>query len=242
MRYCLYFVAAIWGASFNTTFGDIVISVDMDTSVPGIQDNRTVAIDESFDVDIVIELMGTASLSSYTISTRFDAAELDVDALASSDPTPPGFLLGNDAILAGADTDSGETDVDLIDASAFTGPTAPATFVVATLSFIARAPTNGLADIDILPGTFGKPQNGLFDNSNDDILSTAITFNGGSVIAIPEPSSLLYVSVLAMLAAGLVVRRPDALRPMATAIGMIFVENDPHGSGTAAVARRGPCS
>ncbi len=211
LRYAMYTI--VWSSlllsDIRPSDGALVISVDADPTLAGIQNSRTVAVGDTFDVEIVFDLTDLSTLSSYTISARFDAAGLNFVSGSDTSAARTEFPIGDNSVLPGIDNDSGQTDVDLIDGASFPGRSAPLNFIAASLRFTAQQPAS-VNPFTIAPGTFGKPLNGTFDSGFGEF---AADYRGAlitiSAVAVPEPSSLLLLSLVCFAGLAVLPRRAD---------------------------------
>ena len=72
-----FFRALIFSVFIATAVnGDILLSVDLDTSTPGIQAIRVAKAGDTFDVDLHMEITGSSSLAIYSFGVEFDKSEL----------------------------------------------------------------------------------------------------------------------------------------------------------------------
>jgi len=160
-----------------------IVSVDMDPSTAGIQNQRTVTAGDTFDVDIVIaDVIPPDPLTGFEVELRFDGALLRALSAATGDFLPtPTFELENTISASTVSLAS----ISTVLSGALGGGT------LATISFQATAP--GYADLllgnIILSAPFG--------------VAIPYTLQPAriSVAAIPEPHAAV------LFAAGLLVAR-----------------------------------
>lgn len=188
-----------WAASASAA---VVISVDMDTSLAGIQPVRLASAGDTFTANLLMTV-DAAGVSSYSISANFDTAELTLDgAPAASYPALPGGLSPGTAPVE--DSALGKA----WSFNAFTAGVGPslATFVFGSIKFKVVTPTTDLLD-DVTPGFFNLPGalDSFFDNAGNPVTPT---FVGGAVNAVPEPGTLL--SIVGGTVALLFIRRRRA--------------------------------
>jgi len=180
------------GLCTQSTYAQLVISVDMDTSALGIQSSRAAVPGDTFDVGIVFDLAGhVGGVSSYGVSLQFNNAELVLNppapaTTAALETLPAGFTFNiTPGVAAASDNIGGGLgQVSTFEAATFgSGPTT-GSFTVGTVAFKVLSPITA-AGIDITPGLFNAGFDGLFDNASAGISS--LTLVGGSVV--PEPST-----------------------------------------------------
>ncbi|MDZ4849120.1 MAG: PEP-CTERM sorting domain-containing protein [Pirellulaceae bacterium] len=181
--------------SSNPSHAGIVIRIDMDSVLPGIQSTVLALPGATITAGLWMELTSPSSISSYNFSVRYDSNEL---TFASRSETP-GNLTGlseidNGAAEAAPYTINGVPGMVLSrfdGATLGNGPVGPFGPVkVAEVNFTSSAIAGDLLDLDIVPGTFDTLFNEFFDN-NGNFVNANIQFFGGSVTAVPEPSSMM---------------------------------------------------
>lgn len=187
------FAVALAGLLAWATDGSaaVVISVDMDTSLVGIQSVRLASAGDTFTAALVMTV-GAEGVSSYSVSANFDTVELTLDGSpAASYPALPGGLSAGTAPVE--DNALGKA----WSFNAFTAGTGPSltSFTFGLIKFKVVTPITDLSE-DVTPGFFNLPGalDSMFDNAG---LPIAPTFVGGSV-NVPEPGTF------ACLAGGLV--------------------------------------
>jgi hypothetical protein len=163
----------------------VKVEVDMDVLTLGIQSTRTVAINDIFDIALVMTTPATG-VSSYGISVNFDNTELTLSgAPASTELLPAGFTFNATPGVASESQVLGQ--VRTFEAATFGAGPVSNSFTIGTITFKATAPlTDGL--FDITPGLFNTGIDGIFDNFSNDLQPVA-TFTGGKVDVVPEPAS-----------------------------------------------------
>ncbi len=195
----IYYVVLIALTCNLTTFAKagLVISVDFNPMVDGIQNTLSVVQGESFSANVVLEYDDLIGLDSYQFSLQFDDSAMT--ATAAFQFTPAGFDSFPTAL-----TIDGPNIFPFNAASGpfpFSGPTSIAPVVIGTVTFNAGMT---LGNFSLQPYEDGL-LDGSFDNNGEQILN--LDFNSGTVTitAVPEPSSI----VLSLMAgAYLLVRRP----------------------------------
>lgn len=178
---------------------DLMVSFDMDLGADGVQDHRTVMLGDEFSVGVMFTMSGNTSLAAYGFSARFNTDALDFlgrietppPPLAETDKSNPfrDYAGSNDPLLGPANY--GElTRFDGL--TLFSGPSGPNVFQVATLTFKAVAVPQAGTSLHMISGMFEPGFDGFFDNDFGD-LGGSMTFHGGSLTVVPEPSSLVLI-------------------------------------------------
>jgi len=198
-----FLVAALAGVA-PAARGAIILSVDLDPSTAGIQSNVTAVNGQSITANIVMELTGSSNLSFYQFSLGFDRSELTFNSRTESAPPGFGFVETDTRNLDNLATAAPQGQLYLFGADTGAGPVAPfAPFVVATASFTVNNPSGGLGDIDLFPFksiTAPFEDDFLTNGTFVPVPNGELVFNGGSVTAIPEPSSIGLVCIGSVLA------------------------------------------
>jgi hypothetical protein len=172
----------------------IVLSVDMDLLTPGIQSNIQTSPGATVTAGLMIELTAPTSLAVYNFSVEFDRNELTFQSRSET----PDALTG----LSELDSTNGNNistgQLFRFDGGTFAatgGPTGPFGPVrVGQVAFLVSTPTGSATDIDVRPGRFEPLFDTFFDNLGSEV-TAQVTFVGGSVTAIPEPTSLGLVAI-----------------------------------------------
>lgn len=179
-----------------------IISVDMDLATPGIQSTRIAAPGATFQIGLVMTV-DAAGVSSYSISSLFDTAELSLTASprAATNVTFDG--LGE---LAFPSENNALGQVYSFNGATFgTGPSLT-NFTFGTINFTAVTPvTDALTDISL--GFFNGGVDGFFDNAGNPVVPI---FDSALLNAVPEPSTVSLL--LCGMAATWLVRRRWTLR------------------------------
>ncbi len=172
----------------------IVVDVDMDTSMAGIQRVRQASVGDVFPVDLIVTT-DAAGVSSLSISVLHDNNELAFNS-GSSEALPLGFMVN---IVPGV-TDAPNIGAGLGMSSAFDAATTGAgpfskTFSIGTIDFRVAGLDNDNAP-DVIPGFFSTVDL-AFDNAMPaNNLATSAVINTGRVSAIPEPTSFILMLVV----------------------------------------------
>lgn len=200
----------------------VVISIDMDPGTAGIQDSLIIPAGstDNFTVNIVGTFSNNLEVSYFSFTVRLDDQELDfisrtrnnvagLSPFSSGTPQVPG---SGYAPMGGGP----HLDIQGFDAIDFNnGSSIPdGTYILGTLTLKPTAVDNFLQTqlVDILPGLFNNPgtagtADGVDGFAGPDfnfLDSSGFTFNGGKISAVPEPSSMVALGVIAV--GGAVVR------------------------------------
>jgi len=199
----LMLVVAIWAKPASA---GIVVSVDWDVTLPGIQSTIAANPGNTVTANIVFEITGTSSISNYEMSTRFSSSRLLFVSRTDSGPlnlpinspvnatfntqntmmsTPGLGVYGVNEGIAGSTLLGGPTSAD-------------PPFLVSSITFTVLPGADGLV---LVPGIFPNGLDIFFSNANAVIPLNEFTFNGGSITAVPEPSAVALVS-FALLVVG----------------------------------------
>lgn len=181
----------------------VIISVDWNPSAAGIQSDVSVLAGSNVTADLVLELTGATTLSSYGFSLRFDTNELNF--VSRTETPPPGFdeIDFSNPITENAGSgfapigDYGEL-LRFDGGAVGPGIAAPGQYIISSIMFTAVSPSGTLSDVDVLAGTFETLFDDLFDADGDSLLLAGeVQFHGGSVslqsgsTAVPEPSTFM---------------------------------------------------
>ncbi len=172
---------------------EIVYSIDMDPLTAGIQNNVSARAGDLITADIVIDLTGSTSLANYSVTLAFDNSELSYVTGSETPPAPLISFLPLDSLTPG--------EINGIEAGVLVGngPMGPASFIIASMTFLAVAPAADDGDIDLT-----LFEDGIFDGSFDNGgLLLVPTFNGASVSVVPEPTGLCFTACLLLAAASI---------------------------------------
>lgn len=195
-RCCI--LAILLGSCAARSNGQVTVSIDMDTNVPGVQGSRVASPGESFPIAMWLDV-GASGLSSYGVSLLFDTIEFDLmGAGAASELLPAGFDFnltdGVESLLE--DIGGGLGRVSTFEAATFGAGPIDSTFIIGTIDFLVDAiADDGL--VDLTPGLFNAGIDGFFSNAGTPILPV---FHPGHVV--PEPISLTLLALGAVLIVG----------------------------------------
>ncbi len=195
--------AGVWGQPAQFAQAGVMLHVDFDPHMDGIQSSLSVLQGESFTANLVMEFSDdtSAGLDAYSFSVAFDNAGMSF-VMAKSIPVagfiefplPPELTVDLNAVSSFA-ADVGIDNIGL-------GPAFPFSLIVGTIDFQAGTT---LGTFYITPYE-DQVFDGFFDNGLDAIEAT---FNAGSVTitgtVIPEPTSAAIM--LTALAVGIVLYR-----------------------------------
>lgn len=199
----------------NPLRAGLVLAVDFDINAPGIQNEAIVDANGKTTAWLVLYLTGNTDLYAYEFSVRYNTDRLTLD---SKDDTPPTNVNGKNFVEAltndNSTSGSDQNFVNYVEINRFDGKiddpsetlviTAADTaggLVLGVLNFTVRGDGN---DLLIMPGVYElfdpnddvKPFD-VFLGSDGPISLSPGSFLGGSIVAVPEPSSWLLVTVVA---------------------------------------------
>jgi hypothetical protein len=180
-----------WLISIQSVKAGLIFEIDLDPAI-GIQNTRAVAPGDTVTADVWLSIDGTTSLSSYSFSMSWNVAELN--ATGRNESRPPGM---SPVALPGLKTFNQATGKAFyFDGFTFdAGPTSGFSQRIATMTFNATNPTGLSTEIDVSLGAFNVGVDAFFDNGGNPI--GQVTFRGGSITAVPEPSTLILVGLAA---------------------------------------------
>jgi hypothetical protein len=196
---------------------DLFLAVDFDLSTPGIQSDAIVDLNGKTTAWIVLSLTGNTDLYAYEYSVRYNADRLTLD---SKDDTPPANVNGKvftevvTTERSSSGTDSNFANyveinrfdgkiVDDTDTLVITAADTVGGLVLGVLNFTVRGSGD---DLLIMPGVYE-----LFDSNNDvmpfdvflgsdgPIPVTTASFQGGRIVAVPEPSAFFLVATIGLV-------------------------------------------
>lgn len=219
----LLLVVLVSVTSVSSATAEVTFSIDLDPDTPGIQAQRTVALNQPFDAYLVLTIAEDTSISGYSTTVRFDASNFSVISIESPRSLPAGwFGIGIPEVRSPIEAsdvrfpgDVGQ--IELLSAGVFgdsgllgSGFSA----AVAKITLLAESLTDG-ESLSLLPGFFNEGIDGI--ESDPEVPAQRISFHGATITAVPEPGSM---AGLALLVIGGVVahrRRVVAGRPGRTA-------------------------
>lgn len=181
-------VAACLLCVANPAAAGLVLSVDLDPLLPGVQSSRAYSIGETVQASFILELTAPTRISAYSFSVRYDTTELTFVTRSESAPNITGWSETNP-------NSAGSASGLLFNFDAFgptlVGPRGP--FVVGTTSFTAIAPSGSSGELDIEVGAFNPVAgfDGFLNDANPPQLLTPneVSYVSASVNAVPEVSS-----------------------------------------------------
>ena len=241
MRSYLWIPVILFGAS--NCFGDIVLSIDLDRSAAGLQSTIDVTAGETIEAAVNLEITETSvtGLGAYSMTIIFDSDKLDLgpDTFVITNPQPPfdninvNRLANPPSNFSTLGDQTGSTDTEgpisnpgvpiffnntgafyNVAAGASTGGVGPGTNVQ-ILDFNLTATTSGTissvldANPDVLLALV-QPSDGFIDANSD-----AIPFSQIQGFAVPEPSSLAFLGLGALLIARRRSRKRRLAKPSA---------------------------
>lgn len=171
---------------------DVILSIDLDTTVAGIQNTRDFNPGQTFTAALVLQVTGTSRVAAFSVGMNFDRTELTATAVDTSGRAA-GFGQVNTASINQATGQVRPFDAISVGPvlENFTGN-------LGLVTFTATSPLSDGAN-DIIAA---------FQTTGDDILDgdtflviprPQIILNGATVnvSAVPEPTSLLFATVFA---------------------------------------------
>lgn len=174
----------------------ITVSIDWDDTLSnGIQSSISANEGQTVIATIVFEITAGSSISGYEMSTRFSTAGLQFVSRVDTGPAnliATGVATNNNPNAMASFPPLGNygtnNQIQGQEPSGFNpGPVAGPAFAVSAITFTVLPGANGVV---ILPGLFDTTFDRFQDNNLDRIPDGSIVFNGGSVTAVPEPSSI----------------------------------------------------
>lgn len=185
----LYFILMV--ALANIASAGIIVSVNVTPN----SSTGMFAPGDTVVADVFLQLTAPADrLGIYSFGVQYDTSELTYvsrqdfpfGVLSERFPNSPTEPLGTITNINAYNLSSPPQDQ--------TGIFGPVR--VASLVFTATNPTGDATDIDLLPGAFDIG-NDLFGDGLGNLLTSSVTFNGASVTAVPEPSSMVALASVA---------------------------------------------
>jgi len=182
--------------SASQLHADVLLQFDLDTAADGIQLSRSAEIGETFDVDVVMTLVGPEDLASFSFDALFDGTYINVLGVTIPDNRPAGFeqpgTVTFDNVAGTLGTFAG-------------GPSASGTLGASNGEEL-ELPILGTISLTTLNPTSSAVTEFLtFANGNFDGLG-GVNFDAGAITiaAIPEPSSL---ALCGLICGGVLARR-----------------------------------
>ena len=213
--FCSFLVVALFAC--HPVRADLILAVDFDLNQAGIQSDAIVDGNGQTTASIVLFLTETTDLYAYKFSVRFNSDRL---TLVSKDDTPPsvnGKTFIEELTLETSVSGSGGGFVNYTEIQRFDGKIPADPMGNDQYLLPADVPAGGVVlgsltfnvigsgdDLLVLPGEFEQPQPGdvnpldIFLGSNGRVTTTN-SFQGGFIVAIPEPSSILLVASVVVM-------------------------------------------
>lgn len=209
----LLLLAAI-GSGAGSASAAVTLSFDMDTAAAGVQNSRTVAAGANFDVGVVLGISGTTQIETFQFGLRLDSNELTLNsfnfpASAISPLEPFGTI---NQTNGGSDVDLGGAPFTqlyaITGAPSTTGTLGAGEYLLGTVSLTATTPITDSSN-DLVFGYYYEDGSGglqFLDGFFEPAAITPIdvTFNFGTVTAVPEPATWI---ALGGISAGVAVRQ-----------------------------------
>jgi hypothetical protein len=205
----LFFIAA---CLVKPAVAGVIVSVDWDATLDnGIQSSIVANPGDTVTATIVFTITGSSSVSNYEISTRFSSSSIlfvsRTDTGPATLPNAPPSTGNTGPVYNIQSTGLVDPIVGLYGVNEFIagtvpsfgdpGPTAtsvPNPFAVSAITFTVLPGASGMV---LIPGLFNMPGSLdlIDDNTNSPIPLSELTFVGGSITAVPEPSAIALVTL-----------------------------------------------
>lgn len=180
---------------------DVIFSIDMDTSVAGIQSSRVATSGDTFQAALVMQLTNGTRVAAFSLGVDFDKTELSASSVDFSG-RPGGFgqvntqTSLNTSFFINNDFTPTSGRVRPFDALNLGGAIETnTTTILGLITFTVLNPTADLNDI-----TPSQQTSGIDDVLDGDtflpIPLANISFISGSITAVPEPTTWLFGAVL----------------------------------------------
>jgi hypothetical protein len=193
-----------WVALFIAVFvrdaqADFIFEIDMNLDKPGVQSVRQAESGEQFDVGLLLTLTGTSSLAAFSMGLLFDTSELYVNSVDVSG-RPLGF--GQEGGIAVDNANGTVGPIKGLNLSSANDLQPGYTGYLARLNITALTPDDS-PSVDLQP-YFRSILDGVLKSDNFEAPfgntpgDGGVFFYGGrltSVTAVPEPTSLVLVTV-----------------------------------------------
>ncbi len=176
----------------------LIVKTDMDTALADVQTQREVMIGDIFDVGVWLDLTQPSKMESYWFTVRYNADALEFVGRSESYPSgwqatlgdrPSPFSGTGDSILGPGQYG----ELREFEAFSFSTMNSPSMFQAATLTFKVKAtPATGWST-QITPGMFDPGLDGYFDPTVGDQVPYESV--GGGITVVPEPSSLVLLTL-----------------------------------------------
>lgn len=174
----------------------VVISIDMDTNTAGIQNSLTLLPGDTnnFTVDVYMEITDATLVSYYSFGVRVDDDEMDFVSRQRFFNNGWAQIGGNLPVLSGSgDPLLGPGNYRTV--QDFSGAVfdvndsvGAGTYLIGRITVTPTGPLND-AFIDFSPGFYNAGVDLIADETDTPL--AGVVFNGGTLSAVPEPSSFL---------------------------------------------------
>jgi len=182
------------GTMLMNARADVVVSMDMDLSEAGIQSDTPAGNGQNLQVGIVMDITGSTQVSYYSFGIRLDDDELNYLSRVRThwplnviSEDPPVILTGSGDSKLGVTTNY--LEIQGFDGATFANSATAGSYLVATLTLATDSLAGDASEIDVMLGFYNAPGTvDLFADQNDQVIAK-VTFVGGSLTAVPEPSA-----------------------------------------------------
>ena len=176
----------------------IILSADINPGSAGVQSTVPAAIGDRITVDFIFDLNGASTISAWQYSVRFNTTNLAF--VSREEVAPPGFNFAESDVTNANDLGNGllfRFGHDSFD-GANGGPNAAfGPFRVGSVTFDVIGNAASPLGFDVSPGFFEPALDTFLENGTfAEVPLADITFHGGSITAVPEPSSMALMGLI----------------------------------------------
>jgi len=191
----LILISLIWLAGSHTASADLVISLDVSPGQDGIQSRQSLAAQDEFDLVVNVQLDDPETIAGYGFRIRYDADEFTFVSRTQTSPVDfedspnNNNRSGNDDSRLGIGTNFQEVLVGAVDFLGSAEPLrGPSSHELATIRFRVNEPDSEGPDFAI---SFNPVFDGIFDENLNLIPESRMELGTASVVAIPEPTTVV---------------------------------------------------